>query len=131
MEDCCMGRTRHGRCRRTVPAAAALATCLAGAAAVPAGAAFAQDLEPRAYSPGPVGTNFLGALYLHSTGGVGLDPDLPVKNPDVTVESPAIFYARTFDLFGRQASAGFLLPYAWVDAKGDVFGQQRAAQRSG
>ena len=120
---------RRGRWRRTAPAAVALATCLAGA--VPAGAAFAQDLEPRAYSAAPVGANFLGALYLHQTGGVGLDPDLPVTNPDVTVESPAIFYSRTVDLLGRQASVGFLLPYAWADAKADIADQQRAARRSG
>jgi hypothetical protein len=100
------------------------------AAALPAGAS-AQDLEPRAYSAAPVGANFLGALYLHSTGGVGLDPGLPVMNPQVTVESAAAYYSRTFDLLGRQASAALLLPYAWADAQASVLDQQRAAQRSG
>jgi hypothetical protein len=93
--------------------------------------ASAQDLEPRAYSPTPVGSNFLGALYQHSTGGAPLDPSLPVKDARVTVEAPAVFYSRTFDLLGRQASAALVLPYAWADAKAEVFDEAQAGRRSG
>jgi hypothetical protein len=111
-----------------LPACTVLAALLAAASAAPTSA---QDLEPRAYSAAPVGANFLGALQLHSTGGVALDADLPLKNPSVAIESSALYYSRVFDLFGRQASIGALLPYAWADASADIAGGQRAAQRSG
>jgi hypothetical protein len=91
----------------------------------------AQDMEARAYSRAPVGTNFLGALYLHSTGGASFDPDLPLKNARVTIESPVVYYSRTFDLFGHQASAGLVLPYAWADAKAEFLDQPVAGRRSG
>ncbi len=111
-----VGRNRVGTARRGTALAAALA------AGMPASAP-AQDIEARAYSPAPVGTNFLGALYLHSTGGASFDPDLPLKNARVTIESPAVYYSRTFDLFGHQASAGLVLPYAWADAKAEFLDQ--------
>lgn len=36
----------------------------------------AQQLEPRAYSPAPIGLNFLGLGTLYSSGGVVTDPSL-------------------------------------------------------
>src|SRR5437764_2398839 len=93
--------------------------------------AWTQQLEPRAYSPAPVGVNFAGAIYTHVTGGAPLDPSLPLKNTHVEVESPALFYVRTFDFLGRQASAGLLLPYAWESGSAGVLGQDRSARRSG
>jgi hypothetical protein len=115
------------RASRSLHPARALLAVVAG---IPA-AASAQDLEPRAYSPAPIGANFLGVLYQHSTGGASFDPSFPVKNARVTVEAPAVYYSRTFDLLGRQASAALVLPYAWADAKADVFDQPRAGRRSG
>jgi hypothetical protein len=61
--------------------------------------AHAQELEPRAYSPSPLGVNFLGLSYLRSTGGVAVDPALPLKNIDAEVNTGSLAYARTFGLF--------------------------------
>ena len=44
----------------------------------------AQEMEPRAYSAVPVGTNFVVANYARSTGGVSLDPTLPATAIDIT-----------------------------------------------
>ena len=74
--------------------------------------ASAQELEPRAYSPSPLGVNFLGLSYLRSTGGVAVDPSLPLDNVDAEVNTASLSYARTFGLFGRSASIGFVLPYS-------------------
>jgi hypothetical protein len=104
------------------------------AALIVAGASFiaqAQELEPRAYSPAPSGVNFLGLSYLHSSGGVAVDPSLPLQNISAEVNSAALFYARTFGLLGRSASVGFVLPYSRADVSGDVFERQRAVTRSG
>ena len=67
--------------------------------------ASAQELEARAYSPAPVGVNFLGLSYLRSTGGVAVDPSLPLDNVDAEVNTASLAYARTFGLFGRSARA--------------------------
>jgi hypothetical protein len=79
------------------------------AALLIAGASFdapAQELEPRSYSPSPSGVNFLGLSYLRSTGGVGVDPSLPLENVSAEVDTVSLGYAHTFDLLGRSASEG-------------------------
>jgi Putative MetA-pathway of phenol degradation len=92
---------------------------------------FAQELEPRAYSPSPLGVNFLGLGYLRSAGGVAVDPSLPLDNVDAEVNAASLSYVRTFGLFGRSASIGFVLPYSRADVSGDVFEQQRSVTRTG
>ena len=91
----------------------------------------AQQLEPRAYSPSPVGLNFLGLGYLYSSGGVVLDPSVPITNIHARVYSVAPYYGRTFGLFGRQASVTFATPYAWGTVSGDVQEVNRTVDRSG
>jgi hypothetical protein len=91
----------------------------------------AQELEPRAYSPSPVGMNFAGLAYSYSSGGVATDATLPLDNVEVTLRSAILSYVRTFDLFGRTASGGVSLPYTWGQASGEVFETHRVAQRSG
>jgi len=94
-------------------------------------AAQAQQLEPRAYSPAPIGLNFLGLGTLYSSGGVVTDPSLPIQNVDAEVSSVAPFYGRTFGLFGRLASASVATPYAWATVQGDVQDVSRSVDRSG
>src|SRR5260370_35371625 len=65
----------------------------------------AQDLEPRAYSPAPVGTNFLLLTYFHSSGDVLLDPSLPIQNASVQFNTAAIGSYNSFDLLHRQTTA--------------------------
>lgn len=105
------------------------AACLA-LAGMP-GAPLAQELEPRAYAPAPVGSNFLGLSYLHSSGGVALDPSLPAKNVEARIDSVVVAYARTFDFFGRSASIAFAQPQVWGEVEGDVGDQHRAVRRVG
>jgi outer membrane putative beta-barrel porin/alpha-amylase len=91
----------------------------------------AQQLEPRAYSPSPVGTNFLGLGYLYSSGGLSLDPTLPVTNVHAKVSTFASYYGRTFDFFGHQASVTATTSYNWYTAYGDVNETSRSIDRSG
>ena len=93
------------------------------AALLIAGASFdapAQELEPRSYSPSPSGVNFLGLTYLRSTGGVGVDPSLPLDNVSAEIDIVSLGYARTFGLLGRSASVRLALPYSRADVSGDV-----------
>jgi hypothetical protein len=93
--------------------------------------ATAQSLEPRAYSPAPVGLNFIVIGYTNSQGGVVLDPSLPISDISARINIMTGGLSRTFGLFGRQASASLVLPYVWGDVSGNVGEERRAITRSG
>jgi hypothetical protein len=95
------------------------------------GTAQAQQLEPRAYSPSPVGANFLGLAYLYQYGGAALDPDSPITNVYARVNTAAPYYGRTFGLFGRQASVTLTMPYAWGNVHGDIQDVGQSVNRAG
>jgi hypothetical protein len=91
----------------------------------------AQEMEPRAYSATPIGTNFLIAGYTRATGGVSLDPSLPVSAVQATINQVAIGYERTFGLLAHSASLAILVPYVSGDLSGMLEDQSRAVSRSG
>lgn len=93
--------------------------------------AAAQDLEPRAYSNTPIGLNFLIAGYAYTSGGVAIDPALPLKNADVEVNSATLAYARSIDLLGRSAKFDIVLPYAWLSGSAEFVGQPRQREVTG
>jgi hypothetical protein len=103
-------------------------TLLAIAIAPPAAA---QELEPRAYSPSPVGTTFVVLGFGRSGGNVAFDPTIPITNARATLYFPALGLARTFGLFGRQALAEAALPYVWGNASGDLGEKRQHITRSG
>jgi hypothetical protein len=91
----------------------------------------AQQLEPRSYSPSPVGVNFLGLALLDSRGGVVLDASLPIDDVNAQIEMAVPYYGRTFALFGRSASVSAVVPYAWGTVDGLVFEERQSIRRSG
>src|SRR5579864_8207704 len=54
--------------------------------------ASAQEMEPRAYSAVPVGTNFVGIGYARSSGGFSVDPSLPITNVQARINAYAFGY---------------------------------------
>ena len=98
---------------------------------VAVGMASGQQLEPRAYSPAPVGTNIAGVAFLYSSGSAVLDPSLPIENVTARVNMAVPFYSRTFGLLGRQASLGIATPAADATVDGDVMESHRTVDRSG
>jgi outer membrane putative beta-barrel porin/alpha-amylase len=91
----------------------------------------AQDLEPRAYSPAPVGTNFVAVTYGHSTGDLLPDPTLPIQNASLQFNNATFGYYHAFGLFQRQASVSVLLPYVWGSGEALVNGVHEQIYRSG
>ncbi len=91
----------------------------------------AQELEPRAYSPSPTGSNFLIASYIYTTGDVVFDPSLPFKNIKAKVNSTIFGYSRTFGFLGRTANASILVPYVWGTVSGDVAEEYQSVERVG
>jgi hypothetical protein len=91
----------------------------------------AQDLEPRAYVAAPTGLNFLVIVAGRSSGGVVVDPALPVDDVHASVNSLALGVGRTFDLLGRTALLVAAVPYAWAEATGQVGETAARVSRSG
>ncbi len=114
--------------RRHPCIAAWLVVAASAAAAAPA---CAQEMEPRSYVPAPTGLNFATATVSQSSGGIALDPSLPLDDVEATINTAALGYLRTFGLFGRTASLGLAVPYAWGDVSGEVFEEQQSVRRSG
>ncbi len=91
----------------------------------------AQDMEPRAYSNAPTGTNFLLGGYSYSRGEVSLDSALPISGVKAKIGTTSVGYSRTFGLFGRLASAAAIVPYINGDLSGDVGEEHREITRDG
>lgn len=95
------------------------------------GSAAAQELEPRAYSPSPVGTTFVVVSASRSTGGVFTDASLPLTNVEATVGILGLSVGRTFGLYGKQLLVLGVVPVTWGEASGDVGEDTRLASRRG
>src|SRR5580765_9114754 len=91
----------------------------------------AQDLEPRSYSPSPIGLNFVVASYSYSSGAVIVDPSLPVSDVKAFMNGDVVGWGRTFGVVGRQAQVAVSLPFAFGDVSGNVFESRQSVTRSG
>jgi len=91
----------------------------------------AQELEPRVYSPNPVGINFILAAYGRSQGQVLFDPSIPVQNVEATLNSGALGYGTTFGAWGRLASVSLAVPFVSGTVSGEVGGGQKEIERNG
>ena len=74
-------------------------------------AVHAQDIEPRQFSNVPVGVNFLLGGYVYTTGGLAVDPALPITDPKLQTSSAVLAYARAIDLSGLSGRFDVIVPY--------------------
>jgi hypothetical protein len=72
----------------------------------------AQEFEPRTYAVAPVKLNFIGVGYGFATGGVFMDPSLPVDDVQGDVHLVAVRYVRTLSLFGLPSKIKVGLPWS-------------------
>jgi hypothetical protein len=93
--------------------------------------ALAQSLEPRAYANAPVGLNFFVAGYAYSTGGVALDPSVPLENGHARVHAVPLAYVRSLDVFGSAGSIAVVLPFAQLSGSATLNGAEAAREISG
>lgn len=98
---------------------------------IPCSLATAQEMEPRAFSPAPVGMQFLGLVYGRSEGDMVFDPAVPIEDAEATVDSLTLGYVRVIDLGGMTARVGAVLPWADGTATGLVGGQSRRRDVAG
>ena len=95
------------------------------------GVSDAQELEPRAYSPNPMGAHFALLAYGYTSGAVLFDPSLPFSDVEARLNAGVLGYGQTFSAFSRSASVALALPYVWGDVEGNVGEEFRAITRSG
>ena len=93
--------------------------------------ALGQELEPRAYSPSPVGTSFALASYARTEGDIVFDSSSVFSDVTARVNTGVAGLGRVFGLAGQQASLALAVPYAWGDVEGNVGEERRAITRSG
>jgi hypothetical protein len=91
----------------------------------------AQELEPRAYAPSPIGANFFLLGYSYQSGEVLFDPALPFSDVNAYINGMNAGYGHTFPLFGRFASAAVAVPYAFGSINGNVGEDYTRITRSG
>ncbi|WP_408364313.1 transporter [Paraburkholderia sediminicola] len=91
----------------------------------------AQEMEPRAYSAVPVGTNFAVFDYARSSGNVSFDPSLPITNVQAHINIFSLGYSHSFGVAGHTVSVAVSMPYANANVNGDVKGIDQQQYRSG
>jgi Putative MetA-pathway of phenol degradation len=91
----------------------------------------AQELQPRAYLPAPVGLNFFSISYSNNSGGLLFDPSLPIEDGHVSASASELALGKSVDAFGRAAQVLAVLPYVVADVSGTAGGVEGFRHRSG
>lgn len=98
---------------------------------LPIDQAHSQDVEPRRWTPLPIGVNVIGVGYAYSTGDIAFDPVLLVEDATVDMDTFVVSYARTFALFGRSARFDAIVPWQHGSWQGLLDGAPASATRTG
>jgi hypothetical protein len=88
--------------------------------------AHAQELEPRSYSPSPVGTTFFLGGFGRSEGGILFDPSLDIEHVQADLWTTTFGAGHIFDLLGRQGRVLAVVPIASGTVIGDVHAQAQS-----
>lgn len=91
----------------------------------------AQELEPRALTNVPIGTNFLLLGYGYSEGNTLLDPAIPVEGLQSRLHSAVAAYVRAIDFFGMSSKVDLIVPGAIGDWNGALDGQDTSRHITG
>jgi hypothetical protein len=91
----------------------------------------AQELDPRAYQPAPVGYNGFIATYAYSFGDILFEPSFPVVDARARLNFIGAAYYRSYGLFGRFANFTVAQPYAFGHLSGTLEETRTEIYRSG
>lgn len=97
----------------------------------PSDPALAQDLEPRRWTPLPVGLNVIGAGYVRTEGDLFLDPVLKIEDAEVDGHTVVLSYVRSFVISKKLARFDVLLPWQNIRWTGLLDGVPATASRVG
>ncbi|WP_243398911.1 transporter [Hanstruepera neustonica] len=91
----------------------------------------AQDIEPRRWTPLPLGTHVVGGGYVHTFGDILFDPILQAEDVRMKVDAMALSYVQPFKIGNRLARIDVLLPYATANWEGLLRGAPTSITRTG
>jgi hypothetical protein len=114
---------RLPRCRRYV-CRALLLTCLAVSSA-------AQELQPRAYLPAPVGLNYFGISYANNSGGLLVDPGLALEDVNFDAHASTLAFGQTLGVAGRTVQLLACVPYVVAKGTSNLDGTEIRTRYSG
>jgi hypothetical protein len=93
--------------------------------------ASAQELEPGAYWPIPVGLNIVTIINNINWGDVAFDPSAPIDEASAAINTTAFAFTRAFSLAGRSANAGVVVPVIAGHVEGLYLGEPAEVGRFG
>jgi hypothetical protein len=109
---------------------ARLLLALVGLLLVPRGGQ-AQELDPGAYWPLPVGLNIVTVVNSVNWGNVTFDPSLPIDDGRATINSTVPVYTRALSFVGRSANLSVQAPIVVGHVEGVVSGVPTETSRFG
>ena len=119
------------RSRATVVNAVGIALALMLASGMNPASATAQELEPGAYWPLPMGLNIVTAVNSVNFGDVAFEPSAPIDEASATINTLAFSYTRAFSLAGRSANLGLGFPVVAGHVEGRYLGEPAEVDRLG
>jgi hypothetical protein len=93
--------------------------------------AMSQDIEPRRWTPLPVGTNFASVGYLHRDGDIFFDPVLRIEDAKLNTKSTIFSFLHAFDLLSKLARFDVRLPHMSTRWEGLLNGEPASTGRTG
>jgi len=102
-----------------------------GAALLMAGNARGQELEPRAFSPSPIGTKFVLGSFSKSEGGILFDPAVDIDTVQADLWIATLGAGYTFPLAGHQAKVLAVVPVARGAVVGELNDQSQRQDLAG
>jgi Putative MetA-pathway of phenol degradation len=91
----------------------------------------AQELEPGAYWPIPVGLNIVTIANSFNWGDLAFDPAAPIDEARATIDTTVFAFTRAFSLAGRSANGGFSWPVTGGHVEGLYLGEPAEVGRFG
>ncbi len=97
---------------------------------LPVGAS-AQELEPGAYWPIPVGLNIATVVNSLNWGDLAFDPSAPIDEASATINTTAFAFTRAIAVAGRSTNLGVVLPVVGGHVEGLYLGEPAEVGRFG
>jgi hypothetical protein len=93
--------------------------------------ASAQELEPGAYWPIPVGLNIVTVVNSWNSGDLAFDASAPIQDASAKINTVAFAFTRAFTLAGRSANVGLVLPVIGGHLNGEYLDEHQEVDRFG
>lgn len=95
------------------------------------GTVFAQDIEPRRWTPIPLDIQVIGLGYAKSSGDTTFDPVMLIEDVKFDLDIIGLSYVRSFKVFDKLARFDVLVPMADGEWQGLVDGIETSVSRKG